>query len=419
MDHVTTLAAAADALCALIDDMDPEIEAFVPEPGRRERLLAQAREAEQRWPDPAGRPPLFGVPVAVKDIVRVDGLPTLAGSDVPPHALAGPQATVVTRLLRAGALIAGKTVTAEFAVGAPGPTRNPRDPSRTPGGSSSGSAAAVAAGMVPLAVGTQTVGSVVRPAAYCGVTGFRPTHGRVPVDGVLPNAPSFDAVGLFTADVASAAFAASVVCDGWRPAPDRARPPVLGVPAGPYLEQAGAVARDAFAAQVEALRSAGCPVRELPFLPDFDRLRISLKALNRYELARSHAELFPRYGHRYRRETAAAVREGLAVTDRAYAAAVEARREMADRIDTLAGVAGLDGWIAPSATGPAPRGLGFTGDPVMSLPWSAAGLPAVSVPAGTAPDGMPLGLQCVGPRGADEHLLCWAAGVEGVLAAGA
>ena len=149
-----------------IEEQDREIRAFVSESGRRDRLAATIPKDG----------PLAGIAVGIKDVIRVDGLPTQAGSAVPADALAGPQAPLVDRLLDAGAIVAGKTVTAEFAVFAPGPTRNPRDLEHTPGGSSGGSAAAVAAGMVPLAIGTQTIGSVIRPAAYCGVFGFKPTY---------------------------------------------------------------------------------------------------------------------------------------------------------------------------------------------------------------------------------------------------
>ncbi|WP_374205528.1 amidase family protein [Streptomyces sioyaensis] len=181
--------AAMHRSCDRIDDVDPQVRAFVPEAGRRTRLLEAARKrAAAGACEAAGRPALYGVPVGIKDIVHADGLPTRAGSALPPEVLGGPQATVVDRLCAAGALIAGKTVTAEFAVTAPGPTRNPHHLAHTPGGSSSGSAAAVAAGMVPLAIGTQTVGSMIRPAAYCGVVGFKPTYGRIPVAGVIPNA---------------------------------------------------------------------------------------------------------------------------------------------------------------------------------------------------------------------------------------
>jgi Asp-tRNA(Asn)/Glu-tRNA(Gln) amidotransferase A subunit family amidase len=202
--------AQAARICDRICEFDRGIKAFLPEPGRRDRLERDARSV------PGAGLPLQGMPVGVKDIIRVDGLPTRAGSALPPEVFAGPQAPLVDRLRAAGALVAGKTVTAEFAVTAPGPTRNPRNRAHSPGGSSSGSAAAVAAGMVPLAVGSQTVGSVIRPAAYCGVAGFKPTHGRIPVEGVIANAPSFDTVGVFAPDVAGVALAASVLCDGWR-----------------------------------------------------------------------------------------------------------------------------------------------------------------------------------------------------------
>ncbi|HEX5542223.1 MAG TPA: amidase, partial [Micromonospora sp.] len=176
-------------LCDRIDEVDPELQAFVPEPDRRGRLAEEARSVAARWTRPETRPALYGVPVGVKDVVRVDGLPIRAGSAFPPEVLGGAQASVVERLRAAGALVAGKTVTAEFAASAPGPTRNPHDPAYTPGGSSSGSAAAVAAGMVPLAIGTQTIGSMIRPAAFCGVVGFKPTHGRIPADGVIAHSP--------------------------------------------------------------------------------------------------------------------------------------------------------------------------------------------------------------------------------------
>ncbi|MFE2723319.1 amidase [Kitasatospora sp. NPDC059327] len=407
--------AHADLLCGRIERLDPLIHAFVPEPGRPERLRAEARALVARYPDPAAAPPLYGVAVGIKDIVHVDGLPTHAGSALPPGVLAGPQAVVVDRLRAAGALVAGKTVTAEFAGSAPGPTRNPHHPWHTPGGSSSGSAAAVAAGLVSLAIGTQTVGSVIRPAAYCGVVGLRPTYGRIPMDGVIPNAPSFDALGLFTADLAGAALAAPLLCDDWRPTGDVA-PPVLGVPVGPYPERAGPLAREAFQEQLDRLRAAGLTVRPVDLLPDFEQVVRQLRTVNRFEFARSHADWFARFGGLYRPETAAGIRHGQGVDPSDREAALSARAQFRARIAEQAGRAGVDLWLAPSATGPAPLGLDSTGDAVMSLPWSYAGLPALSLPAGRAPDGLPLGLQVVGAAGADELLLAQAAVLERALA---
>ncbi|MFE6872593.1 amidase [Kitasatospora sp. NPDC057692] len=415
---VPALAVHVDRLCARIEQVDPLIRAFVPEPGRADRLHAEARALTARHPDPAQAPPLYGVAVGVKDIVRVDGLPTRAGSALPPGVLAGPQAAVVDRLRAAGALVAGKTVTAEFAGGAPGPTRNPHHPAHTPGGSSSGSAAAVAAGLVPLAIGTQTVGSVVRPAGYCGVVGFRPTHGRIPMAGVIPNAPGLDALGLFTADLAGAALAAPLLCDDWdtgnRHGGDE-DVPVLGVPVGPYLERARPEALLAFRRQLELLAARGLMVRQVDLLPDFGELERQLRTVNRFEMAASHAEWFDRFGGLYRPETVAGIRHGRSVDPAAYRAALDARAEFRALLAERRRRAGVDLLVAPSATGPAPFGLDSTGSAVMSLPWSFAGLPALSLPAGVTDQGLPLGLQVVGEAGADERLLAQAVVLERVL----
>ncbi|MEV0370476.1 amidase [Streptomyces sp. NPDC050636] len=411
---------AVNRSCDRIDAIDPRVWAFVPEPGRRARLLDAASElSASSLRSPAERPALYGVLVGIKDIVHVDGLPTRAGSALPPEVLGGAQATVVNRLRAAGALVAGKTVTAEFAVTAPGPTRNPHNLAHTPGGSSSGSAAAVAAGMVPLAIGTQTVGSMIRPAAYCGVVGFKPSHGRIPADGVIPNAASFDTVGCYATDVAGVTLAASALCDGWRDgaagqAPG-ARRPVLGVPVGPYLERAGDEAVRAFKEQWALLREGGYMVHEVPVMADFEQIVEQLFTMNRYEVARAHSTWFARFGDRYREETTAAIRQGHTIGDADYEAARIRRAAFRERLAADAAVAGIDLWIAPSATGPAPAGLTSTGKSIMCLPWSNAGLPSVSLPAGRAADGLPLGLQLVGGFGADEELLHGATGVESVL----
>lgn len=406
--------------CDRIEAADGPLRAFVPEPGRRDRLRLEARAAAERWPDPADRPPLYGVPVGVKDIVHVDGLPTHAGSAVPAEVLAGPEASLIGRLRAAGALVAGKTVTAEFAVTAPGPTRNPHDVAHTPGGSSSGSAAAVAAGMVPLAIGTQTIGSMIRPAAYCGVVGFKPTHGRIPADGVIPNAPTFDTVGLFAPDTAGLLPAAGVLCDDWRPGTadegrGEDRRPTLAVPTGPYLDRAEAEAADAFEEQARKLSDAGFPVRRIPFPADFDALVARQRVINRYEVARTHAEWFPRYGELYREQTATAIRQGRRIGHETYASALRERDRFRDRLMAAMDEEGIDLWIAPAATGPAPLGLASTGDSIMSLPWSVAGVPVLGVPAGRAANSLPLGLQCAARPGADERLLEWGRGIELVL----
>ncbi|WP_344624381.1 amidase [Kitasatospora arboriphila] len=401
------LAEYVERLCTRIDRIDPVLRAFVPEPGRHDRLSAAAKELEARYPDPAGRPPLYGVAVGVKDVVHVDGLPTHAGSALPPGVLAGPEGPLVGRLRAAGALVAGKTVTAEFAVLAPGATRNPHDLGHTPGGSSSGSAAAVAAGLVPLAIGTQTVGSMIRPAAYCGVVGFRPTYGRVPAEGIVPHAPTLDTAGWYAADLAGVRLAAALLCDTWaaQPAGPPEREPVLGVPVGGYLDE---VHPEALAAFEHTVRGLGLTVRRVDVLGDFDTVKHHLRTIIRYELAQVHRDLFARFGSLYRPETVAAIRHGREVDRADHRAALAARADFRRRVAEVTADQGVDAWVTPAATGPAPLGLDSTGSAVMSLPWSHAGLPAVSLPAG-ALGGLPLGLQCVGADGGDERLLAAAA----------
>jgi Asp-tRNA(Asn)/Glu-tRNA(Gln) amidotransferase A subunit family amidase len=221
---------------------------------------------------------------------------------------------VVRSLRAAGALVLGKTCTAEFAYAAPGPTRNPHDPDHTPGGSSHGSAAGVAAGFFPLALGTQTIGSIVRPAAFCGVAGYVPTYGRIPADGSLHVSRSLDRLGLLAADVEGLEVAAATLVAGWHPV-HGTREPVLGVAEGPFLDAVEPAARDLFERQLEALAAAGYQVRRASVLGDAEEVAESLRRLMNGELAREHGALFERYRDRYRPQTAAGIQHGLAVTD--------------------------------------------------------------------------------------------------------
>jgi Asp-tRNA(Asn)/Glu-tRNA(Gln) amidotransferase A subunit family amidase len=398
-------AALADDCCDRLDAVDGDVDAVLPEDGRHDRLTREAAALSARYDEPSDRPPLFGVPVGVKDIFHVDGYPTKAGSSVPPAAITGPQSTAVDRLLDAGALHFGKTHTTEFAYFDPAPTRNPNDLGHTPGGSSSGSAAGVAAGEFPFALGSQTVGSVIRPAAFCGIVGFKPSYDRIPRDGVIPFSPSVDHVGTFTGDVAGARRAADVLCDGWEPvAPDER--PILGVVEGPYAEQATAAGRAGVEAGVDALADAGYEVRRVSMLDDIDAVNDRHDRLISAELALTHAEWFEEYGDRYAAETADLIERGRDVgTDELVDARVGAR-EFRDRVDERIREAGVDVVLSPAAPGPAPDGIDTTGDPVMNLPWTHAGTPALTVPCGRVGD-LPLGLQCVAPFGTDESLLAW------------
>ena len=412
-------AAYAADCCDRIDDRDPRVRAFREECGRRERVQAAAERVAAET-DPGERPPLFGVPVGVKDIIHVDGFTTRAGSALPPELFGGddaPEAAVVGRLRDAGALVLGKTHTTEFAGFAPGPTRNPHDTGHTPGGSSSGSAAAVAAGMTPLALGTQTGGSVVRPAAFCGVVGFKPSLDRIPTEGVLTRSPTVDHVGFFTQDVAGARRAASVLCDDWEPAGDDGgtdRLPTLGVPDGPYLDRASPAGLAAFREQVAALDAAGYEVVRTPAFDSYERVDSQHLDLTTAEVARQHEEWVEEYEPFYRTMTAETVRKGLEVGDERMAEARAGVERTRERVQARMDASGVDLWVCPAAPGPAPASIATTGDSVMNRPWTYAGLPAATVPAGRV-GGLPVGLQCVGRFGDDERLLAWAAGLAGAL----
>jgi Asp-tRNA(Asn)/Glu-tRNA(Gln) amidotransferase A subunit family amidase len=411
-----------------IELVNPHIEAFLPEPGRLDRWRAEAAVLRERSLDANMRPPLLGALVGVKDVFHVDGFVTRAGTQVPPELFAGREAVCVQRLRAAGALVAGKTVTTEFAYFEPGPTHNPHNLEHTPGGSSSGSAAAVAAGLCSLALGTQTIGSVIRPAAFCGIVGFKPTLGRIPPEGLVFFSRTIDHVGLFTQDVAGMRVAAAELCDGWRPegssemlsalfgasssTSSGTSWPVLGVPDEPYLAQAEKEALDAFEAHLLMLQVAGCEVRRIEAFHDIGEWNAEHRRLVFGEFAREHAPFFEENQQHYRPKTVEAIRAGQGVRDDELQALRGRVTRSRDEIEKLMDEQGIDLWVTPSATGPAPRGIEATGDPAMSLPWTHMGMPAISLPMGKARNGLPLGLQLVARFGADEVLLDWARRLE-------
>jgi len=394
---------------------EPEVHALLEEPERFERLRRESAALVEAHPDEESRSPLFGALLGVKDIFRVDGFPTRAGSRLPPEELAGEEAACVTALRRAGALVVGKTVTTEFAYFAPGPTRNPRALDRTPGGSSSGSAAAVAAGLCSLALGTQTIGSIGRPAAFCGVVGYKPTYDRISRDGVIALAPSVDHVGMFATHVETIAGAAPVVVRDWRSGIEAARGARLGVPVGPYLEKTSNEGKDHFAGVSAELRRRGWEIVEIPVMADFDDVDARHRLVVAAEAARVHADWFARFGDRYAPKTAELIRRGQGVTAAELERALAGRFRLRDELHEAMEARRIDLWISPPAVGAAPLGLESTGDPVMNLPWTHAGLPALVVPAGENGEGLPMGLQLTAAFEADEVLLALGALLEADL----
>ena len=411
-----SLSDAIEQAVQRIDEVNPLVRAMLPDIRLRERLASEARAIAERWPDPDGRPPLYGALVAVKDIFNVDRMPTRAGSAVPPESFSGREAAVVSRLREAGALVLGKAVTTEFAYFASGATANPHNRAHTPGGSSSGSAAAIAAGIVPLALGSQTVGSVIRPASFCGVVGFKPSFDRIPTGGTLNYSPSVDTIGYFASSVDDIALVAPSLLLGWREGEDaEVAPPRIGVPVGAFLDQAGPEMRGALETASERLREAGMSVEATMTLHDIDEISTRHRNMTTYEFTEVHRERFAKYGAMFRPESAQLYETGLSISaedaEAGRASRIALRQRLHERMDR----AGVDAWLAPSAVGPAPNSLRTTGDPAMNLPWTHAGMPVINLPFGAA-DGLPLGLSLVGRFGHDEALLGQAAMVEAALA---
>lgn len=395
------------SLQSLYDSREPEVLAFIPEPNRFERLLNDAEELVKKYPDANSRPPLFGMTVGVKDIFHVDGFVTQAGSKLPADELQGTEAVSVTQLKNAGALIMGKTVTTEFAYFTPGATRNPHNPEHTPGGSSSGSAAAVGAGMCNLTLGTQTIGSVIRPAAFCGVVGFKPTYNRVSRDGIIPLSPSLDHVGSFTPDVDLANQVASILIGGWN-AKVESRKPIFGIPEGPYLNCASDYALTYFDNICHSLTRVGYELRRVSVLPDFQKIRARQDIIMFAEAAQVHATWFEKHENLYSSKFIELIRRGQSITDSQLHDALTAREGFRVEMTQTMNDNNIDLWICPATVGPAPKGLDSTGDPVMNLPWTQIGFPAINLPAGKSEDGLPMGFQVIGRSTMDEDLLAWA-----------
>jgi Asp-tRNA(Asn)/Glu-tRNA(Gln) amidotransferase A subunit family amidase len=394
---------------------EPAVLSFVPEVNRFTRLRRDADELLKQYPDPKTRPPLFGIPVGVKDIFHVAGFITHAGSKLPAEELQGEEARSVTRLKDAGALIMGKTVTTEFAFFGPGPTHNPHNPAHTPGGSSSGSAASVGGGLCPLTLGTQTIGSVIRPASFCGCVGYKPTYDRISRAGVIPLSPTFDHIGVFASDVAGVELAGEALIEEWPFRMGGLETPVLAIPTGPYLEKTSPEMLSHFDDVCRQLAQAGYEIKRLPVLPDFETTRERHYTITAGDAARVHRNWYPRYRDLYHPKTVELLERGQGVTDstlqRERIGCNNLRSEMSKLMDDE----GIDLWITPSAVGPAPEGLESTGDPVMNLPWSQVGFPSLNLPTGKAANGLPLGTQFVGKWNEDEAIWFWGKEIEALF----
>ena len=401
-----------EACLSRIQERDPEVGAFVHTDARRAEM--EAREVDRRREQGLPLGPLHGVPVALKDIIDAQGYPTENGTPLDAGKRPWEDATVTRRLRDAGAVILGKTATAELAYQSPPATRNPFDPSRTPGGSSSGSAAAVAAGMVPFAVGSQTAGSVIRPASFCGVVGFKPSYGAVPRTGVLTAAPSLDHVGFFARSIEDVALAGEVMGPDGHDLDARVDPgplletalsappvtPDLALVKTPFWSRADEATQAGFEELLEVLGDHGTEA-ELPEV--FARGAGWLATVMAAEMARNLGHYDERGDEQLSDRFRSLLTEGRAITAVDYLGARDMRGVLRDALDPL--FERFDAIMTPAAPGEAPADLGHTGDPIFCTLWTFCGLPAVSLPLLTGPNGLPVGVQLVGAYGQDARLL--------------
>lgn len=411
------------ACLARIAELEPQIGAWAWIDN--DHALAQAERLDQ-WRQ-SGRPlgPLHGLPVGLKDVIDTKGIPTENGTPIDAGRVPAEDAWIVARLRAAGAIILGKTVTTECAFLHPGRTRNPHNPDHTPGGSSQGSAAAVAAGMVPLAVGTQTGGSVIRPAAFCGVVGLKPSFGLIPRTGILMQSPTLDTVGVFARSVADCALLAQVLAghdptdQATEPLPappllDTAQAPPPLTPVFAFLKPPGWDQADpqttAAVQELATFLGDQCFEVTVPGLEDAAAIR---RRINFAEMAKCYHALERRGRDRMSDILKGAMDEGKAVLARDYIAALDWRMLLNAAMEPV--FARCDAILCPAAPGPAPAGLTGTGDAIFNGLWTLTGMPAVTLPVFRAENGLPMGIQLVGRRGDDARLLRTARWLAGHL----
>jgi Asp-tRNA(Asn)/Glu-tRNA(Gln) amidotransferase A subunit family amidase len=397
------------------DAVEPAVAAWVRLDRDAAARVAVQRDIEAREGRFMG--PLHGVPIALKDIFDAAGVPTTAGAPAWATRTPAVDAPSVAALRGAGAVPMGKLATTPFAYLDPSVTRNPWNPEHTPGGSSSGPAAAVAARMVPLALGSQTVGSVLRPAAYCGVVGLKPTHGRISAAGVLELAGSLDHVGVFARAVEDCALALTVLVGG-DPGPDDYVRAVVDPPAprlgvlAPFLARATPEMGKHLEAVTRGLEAAGARLEDVALPAAFASIYDVGATVLRAEAAAAHAPLFPAHAAEYPPKIKELIELGHAISAPVYLAAQAARRQVREAVGAIA--ARYDAFLLPTIGAPAPRGLGSTGDPSFCSPWSFLGMPAITLPTGVE-GGLPLAVQLVAAPWSEARLLAAAAWCERVI----
>lgn len=392
-----TAEAVVLGLLERIDQMEPAVQAWTCI--RRDTVLNAARELDRG----AIRGPLHGLPVGVKDVFDTCDLPTEYGSPIYRGHQPRVDAAVIAQLRAAGGLVLGKAVTTEFATFPPGKTRNPHNPEHTPGGSSSGSAAAVAAHMVPVAFGTQTVGSTIRPASYCGTVGFKPTYALLPTTGVKAISYCLDTVGLFTKTVADLGLFAGALTGRPLAVPDQPTAPRVGLCLTHQWRHAQPEVQQLFGRLGAEFARAGAKVTDFMLPPPYEKMHDAQATIWDFEVARCLTGEYALHRDLIREPLLGQIERGLAIAwtdyDAAIAVAREGRREFSGTI------AGFDVLVVPSTAGEAPKGLAATGLPYFNRTWSLLHTPCVHVPYGKGPSGLPIGFQVVGRIGDDAGTL--------------
>ena len=386
---------------AQIDTLDEQLHAWVVVDRVGARQVAERFEREAARNPVRG--PLHGIPVGIKDIVDVAGMPTLAGSTLRAGHVARQDAPLVARLRAAGAIILGKTVTTEFACFDPAPTRNPWNVEHTPGGSSSGSAVAVATGMCLGAIGTQTGGSITRPASYCGVAGCKPSFDLVNRSGIVPVSKHLDHAGPLARCVADLRVMLEVLADVALPRREFETGPRLGLVESYFLERADAEVAAALRAAVETLCEAGATAQRVELPDSFRELHTMHMTIMAVDAAKNHKPWFPSRREEYGPHIAALLDEGLSTSPEQYRAALAHQQQF--KQDIAETLRPFDALLTPATVTPAPASLETTGDPSFNTPWSHAGLPTVSFPCALSSQGLPIALQLIGAAGSDAHVL--------------
>ena len=398
------------ALLARIDRVEPRVRAWVTVD--REGVLAEARRCEEEVRRKQFRGPLHGIPIGVKDLFYTKGLRTTAGSEVFHDFVPSEDARAVQRVKAAGAIILGKTVTTMFANLDPGPTRNPWNPAHTPGGSSSGSAAAVAARMCPAAIGSQTIGSVGRPAAFCGIPSLVPTQRRIGLSRTWPLAWSLDHVGILGRSVADLEVMLDAMSESAVERTRRSKAYRIGIIRDYFYAHATEEARSLNDALANKLGGAGFQVEEAHLPAIFEVAPATLRTIIRAETASVHEQVFPPNRHLYGPKIRAVVETGMLIDASDYVRARRIRRKYQSEMAKL--FERFDALMTPAAPGTAPD-LSTTGDPVMNGPWTLADFPAMTLPHALSANGLPIGVQLSGPPLQEGLLLELAKAVEAVI----